>query len=340
MSKTAVIFGGSGYIGSHVVKEFIKSGYDVTVFDNFSTGLIDNIEAFKDKLNIIAGDITEVSDLINLRARVPNPDVVVCLAALKHVDASMNPKGMTSYATVNINGTVNVLNYVALSGCKKFIFSSSAATFGSHDSNPIEVYDSQKPINFYGWTKLFTEMLAPWYEKVYGIKSVCLRYFNAAGYDNEHDIKGIETDTTNLIPVIMEVLFGKRDSMTIFGTDWNTRDGTCIRDYIHVTDLAKAHLLAAESNLEASRNCNLGTKHGTTVQEVIDAVKEIAPEYGLELAESKIIKGERRIGDPEALTADPNYANQLFGWKPEWSDIENIIHTTIQQYKKYYGTND
>ena len=138
----------------------------------------------------------------------------------------------------------------------------------------------------------------------------------------------------------MEVLFGKRDKVKIFGTDWDTRDGTCIRDYIHVADLAKAHLLAAEADLDTSRNCNLGTAHGISVKEVIDTVYKIAPEFGLSLPGDKVEAADRRIGDPEALTADPTYAEQIFGWKPEFSSIDNIVRTTIEQYSNYYERNN
>lgn len=345
--KQVVVFGGAGYIGSHVVKAFINAGWGVTVFDDLSTGLEKNIEFCKDKIAFIKGDICDITAMEDLQAKIEHPNAVVCLSALKHVDESMDPAMMTHYANVNINGTVNVLNYVATSGCKRFIFSSSAATFGDHDSSPISSYDPQTPINFYGWTKLFTEEIVPWYNKVYGIESICLRYFNAAGYDKDHDIKGIETETTNLIPVIMEVLFGKRNYISIFGTDWNTFDGTCIRDYIHVTDLADAHLKAATCNSNAFKReledfgrvaVNLGTEKGTSVAEVINVVKHIAKaEFNLELPDSKILQDDRRIGDPESLTAYYKLAYEIFGWKPTNSTIDNIVRTTIEQYKMFYG---
>jgi len=329
--KEVVIFGGAGYIGSHVVKEFLKGeNYHITIADDFSTGRLENFKNLKGNFDIVTMDISYKDEFSKLTV---NPDIVVDLAACKHVDESMKPDYIHRYADVNVTGTVNILNWItefeeSNPQDKVFIFSSSAATFGNV-TGMINSFTEQNPCNFYGWSKYYTEQISKWYNKVTGLNVVCLRYFNAAGYDEDGDIGGIEIGAQNLIPVIVETALGKRPEMSVFGTDWNTRDGTCIRDYIHVTDLARAHVMAA--SLKGWYGINLGTGKGTTVKEAVSAVRNYVG-YNF-----KVKYTDRRIGDPEALTTDYQYAESLMNWKPLHSSIENIVKTTIKQYKRYFN---
>lgn len=288
-----------------------------------------------DKIDVVELDISRQAEMKSMYDIFPigklEPDIVVDLAAKKHVDESMKPEFIKEYSDTNVTGTVNILNWLTSypnPEKRSFIFSSSAATFGNA-TGVITSDAKQEPCNFYGWSKYYTEQISKWYNQITGLNCVCLRYFNAAGYDADGDICGIEFGAQNLIPVVVETALGKRKEMSVFGTDWNTRDGTCIRDYIHVTDLARAHVLAAEK-LVGWHGINLGTGEGTTVKEVVSAVRNYVG-YNF-----KVKMEGRRIGDPEALTADYSEAEKLMGWKPVNSSIENIVKTTIKQYKSYY----
>ncbi len=317
-----LVIGGAGYIGSHVVKELMANGHKVTVFDNLSSGLRENL--FKEN-DFIYGNILIERDLDLAFAR--GFDAFVHLAAFKAAGESMvEPE---KYSINNITGTLNIMNAAVKHNCKIMIFSSSAATFGEPQYLPIDENHPQNPINYYGFTKLEIERFMDWYDKLRGLKFAALRYFNAAGYDPEGIVCGLEQKPENLLPRVMEAALGQRQ-LKIFGTDYDTRDGTCIRDYIHVTDLARAHVMALDyiAKNGKSLKLNLGTEKGTTVKEIIDAARKIT---------GKPIPAEeapRRPGDPASLYAKYDLAKELLGWEPKYSDVETLVRTTWLAYTK------
>ena len=316
-----LVIGGAGYIGSHVVKELMKGGHKVTVFDNLSSGLRCNLFPEND---FIYGSILVERDLDEAFAL--GFDAFVHLAAFKAAGESMvKPE---KYSINNITGTINIMNAAVKHNCKIMIFSSSAATFGEPQYLPMDENHPQKPINYYGFTKLKIEEFMDWYDQLKGLKFAALRYFNAAGYDPEGKIRGLEQKPENLLPRIMEAALGQRE-LKVFGTDYDTRDGTCIRDYIHVTDLARAHVMALDyiAAHGESLKLNLGTEKGTTVKELIDAARRIT---------GKPIPAEdapRRPGDPASLYTSAKLAEKLLGWKPLYSDVDTLVRTTWEVYK-------
>ena len=319
-----LVVGGAGYIGSHVVKELLNTGYEVRVFDNLSTG--QEINLFE-QAEFIRGDILDVPALEKAMQGI---DGVVHLAAKKAVGESMEKPDL--YALNNLNGTINVLNAMVKEGVKYFVFSSTAAVYGMPE---VEVLDEQtplNPINFYGFSKKMIEDVLSWYDKLKGIKFVALRYFNAVGYDKDGQVKGLEKNPQNLLPIIMETIFGVRDKMTVFGSDYPTKDGTCVRDYIHVSDLASAHELAFKYLLKSNESqvINLGTGSGHSVKEMIETTQAVTKKkVAYEM-------GARRTGDPAALMAYSEKAKELLGWQPKHSSLENIIESTYQIYQKYF----
>ena len=319
-----LVVGGAGYIGSHVVKELLNTGYDVRVFDNLSTG--QEINLFE-KAEFIQGDILDVPALEKAMQGI---DGVVHLAAKKAVGESMEKPDL--YALNNLNGTINVLNAMVKEGVKYFVFSSTAAVYGMPE---VEVLDEQtplNPINFYGFSKKMIEDVLSWYDKLKGIKFVALRYFNAVGYDKDGQVKGLEKNPQNLLPIIMETIFGVRDKMTVFGSDYPTKDGTCVRDYIHVSDLASAHELAFKYLLKSNESqvLNLGTGSGHSVKEMIETTQAVTKK------KVSYEMGARRTGDPAALMAYSEKAKELLGWQPKHSSLENIIESTYRIYQKYF----
>ena len=323
-----LVIGGAGYIGSHVVKELMAKNHEVTVFDNLSSGLIQNL--FK-KNEFIAGDILHPEDLDKAFAR--GFDAFIHLAAFKAAGESMIfPE---KYSINNINGTLNILNAAVAHNCLNMVFSSSAATFGEPQYLPIDENHPKNPENYYGFTKLKIEEFMGWYDKLKNLKFAALRYFNAAGYDPEGVTYGLERNPANLLPVMMEVACGKRGKLKVFGSDYDTRDGTCIRDYIHVTDLASAHVLALEyiAKNKKSLTLNLGTGKGITVTEMLEATRRIT---GKEIPAEYV---GRRAGDPAQLTASSKLAKEVLGWEPKYSDVDTLIKSTYDAYLKYYSEN-
>lgn len=323
-----LVIGGAGYIGSHVVKELMAKNHEVTVFDNLSSGLIQNL--FK-KNEFIAGDILHPEDLDKAFSR--GFDAFIHLAAFKAAGESMIfPE---KYSINNINGTLNILNAAVAHNCLNMVFSSSAATFGEPQYLPIDENHPKNPENYYGFTKLKIEEFMGWYDKLKNLKFAALRYFNAAGYDPEGVIYGLERNPANLLPVMMEVACGKRGKLKVFGRDYDTRDGTCIRDYIHVTDLASAHVLALEyiAKNKKSLTLNLGTGKGITVTEMLEATRRIT---GKEIPAEYV---GRRAGDPAQLTASSKLAKEVLGWEPKYSDVDTLIKSTYDAYLKFYSEN-
>ena len=316
-----LVIGGAGYIGSHVFQEMMKAGHTVTVFDNLSSGLRCNLFPEND---FIHGDILIPSEIEAAFAK--GFDAFVHLAAFKAAGESMIAP--EKYSVNNITGTLNIMNAAVKYNCMKMIFSSSAATFGEPQYLPMDEKHPQNPINYYGFTKLKIEEFMTWYDQLKGLKFAALRYFNAAGYDPTGVIRGLEQKPENLLPRVMEAALGQRQ-LKIFGTDYDTRDGTCIRDYVHVTDLARAHVMALEyiAKKGESLKLNLGTEKGTTVKEIIDAARKIT---------GKTIPAEeapRRPGDPASLYTSSSLAKELLGWEPKYSDVETLVKTTWEVYK-------
>ena len=315
-----LVIGGAGYIGSHVVKELMSKGHKVTVFDNLSSGLKQNL--FKEN-GFIKGDILE-------KAFAKGFDAFIHLAAFKAAGESM--VAPEKYSVNNINGTINILNAAVKYNCLNMVFSSSAATFGEPQYLPIDENHPKNPENYYGFTKLKIEEFMAWYDRLKGLKFAALRYFNAAGYDPEGVLYGLEKNPANLLPVMMEVACGKREKLCVFGNDYPTRDGTCIRDYIHVTDLASAHVMALEyiSSKKESLTLNLGTGNGITVTEMLESTRRIT---GKEIKADYV---ERRPGDPAQLTAKSDLAKKVLGWEAKYSDVDTLIGSTWNAYKKYF----
>ncbi len=321
-----LVIGGAGYIGSHVSLELVLQGHEVTVFDNLSSG--DRINLQK-STRFIYGTILDTPALIKALA---GQDAVVHLAAFKAAGESMTDPG--KYAWNNIGGTICILNAMVETGVDKLVFSSSAAVYGEPQYLPIDENHPKNPENFYGFTKLEIERILAWYGKLKNLKWAALRYFNAAGYDNEQRVKGLEQNPANLLPIIMEVASGQRKFLGVFGDDYKTRDGTCVRDYVHVTDLARAHV-AALGKLDAGENfliVNLGSETGVTVTEMVDISRRIT-------GKAIPTKNEpRRPGDPDSLVASSTLAKTLLGWKAEFSTAENLIETTWKVYQSYFRT--
>ncbi len=323
-----LVIGGAGYIGSHVVKELMAKGHKVTVFDNLSSGLIQNL--FKEN-DFIAGNILHPEDLD--KAFSLGFDAFIHLAAFKAAGESMIVP--EKYSINNINGTLNILNAAVAHNCMNMVFSSSAAVFGEPQYLPVDENHPKNPTNYYGFTKLKIEEFMAWYKQLKGLNFAALRYFNAAGYDTDGVLYGLERNPANLLPIIMEVACGKRDKLKIFGNDYETRDGTCIRDYIHVSDLATAHVLALEyivSN-KKSLTLNLGTGNGITVTEMLNAARRIT---GKEIPAEYV---ERRAGDPAQLTASSKLAKEVLNWEPKSSDVDTLMKSTYDAYVKYYSEN-
>ncbi len=313
-----LVIGGAGYIGAHVAKAFLEAGAKVAVYDNLSTGHKVNLFSGAD---FIEGDVLDYERL--KFAMEQDIDAVVHLAAKKAVGESMeNPE---LYASNNVSGMVNILNAMSACKVKVLVFSSSAAVYGMPEYLPVDENHPLKPINFYGFTKLECERLMDWYDRLKGIKYTALRYFNAAGYDASGAVKGRDAKPQNLLPIIKEVVDKKRECLLVFGDDYNTRDGTCVRDYVHVSDLAAAHLAAVRRLLEGKPSAiyNLGTSRGVTVKEVVAATEKV---IGRPLPVRFV---PRRPGDPAVLVASNEKAKKELGWQPVYTDIEDIIKTEL-----------
>jgi len=318
--KRILVTGGAGYIGSHVVLELLSKNYEVVVIDNLSTGSKKNIpnDVFFINASILDKDKLKFAFSQNI-------DAIIHLAALKSASDSM--KNPNIYSELNISGSLMILNQMLDSKINNIIFSSTAAIYGKPEYLPVDENHPKKPINFYGFSKLCIESYLKWYSRLKNINYVTLRYFNAAGYDSDSRIVGLEQNPANLLPKIMECLINKED-LFIYGNDYPTKDGTCIRDYIHVSDLASAHLnsinyLKSQSH---SLEVNLATGKGYSVKEIIDITSKVTNNK----IKYKVVN--RRDGDPPELIASSNLAKDVLEWTPKQSNIENIISTMWKTY--------
>lgn len=318
-----IVIGGAGYIGSHVVREFLDTGHEVTVYDNFSTGMRENLFP---EAALVEGDILDAKALLGaLRGH----QAVIHLAAFKAVGESMaNPE---KYSVNNITGTLNILNAMSEAGVKRIVFSSSAAIFGEPKYLPIDERHPAEPESYYGFTKLEIERFLSWYDRLRGIRHSVLRYFNAAGYDARGRIRGLERQPANLIPVIMEVAMGWRDKLMVFGSDYPTRDGTGVRDYVHVSDLASAHVKSLEwiDARDESVSLNLGSGEGLSVLDILECARRVT---GREI---KAEMAGRRAGDPARMYATSALARELLGWSAGRSDVETLVRTSWEAYARH-----
>ena len=312
-----LVLGGAGYIGSHTVCELIDAGEEVVIVDNLETG---HIEAVHPKAVFYQGDIRDRAfiDSVFDKEKI---DGVIHFAANSLVGESMtNP---LKYYDNNLNGTKVLLQSMVAHGIDKIVFSSTAATYGEPESIPILETDRTEPTNPYGETKLSMEKMMKWTDVAHGVHYVALRYFNACGSHISGKIGEAHNPETHLIPIILQAAQGTRDHISIFGTDYPTSDGTCIRDYIHVTDLAQAHILAVEYLMKGGKSdiFNLGNGVGFSVREVIEKAKEVTQK------DIKVVEESRRSGDPAVLIASSDKAKTVLGWKPEYDDLGTIIKT-------------
>ncbi|QIB27574.1 UDP-glucose 4-epimerase GalE [Caloranaerobacter azorensis] len=311
-----LVTGGAGYIGSHVVRELIGTKNNVVVFDNLQKGHRDAIKG----VTFVEGDLNN-KELLDKTMKKYDIDSVIHLAADSLVGESMeNP---SKYYTNNVCSGLNLLNSMVENNVKYIVFSSTAAVYGEPKSIPITEDNETKPTNVYGETKLMFESILKRYDEAYGIKYMSLRYFNAAGAHISGEIGEDHNPETHLIPIIMQVALGQREKIFIFGDDYDTKDGTCIRDYIHVTDLANAHILALEA-LESENKSNiynLGNGEGFSVREVIDMVEKVTGK-----SINREVSG-RRPGDPAVLIASSEKIIKELGWKPRFDSLEKIIET-------------
>ncbi len=314
MSKVLIV-GGAGYIGSHTVKHFLQNDYECVVVDNLVCG---HREAVSQQAEFELADLMDKESLQKVFAKYKF-DAVVHFAAYSLVGESVgNPQ---KYYHNNVIGTLNLLDVMLKNQVNKIVFSSTCATYGNPQYLPLDENHQQHPINPYGQTKLVIENIFKDYAKAYGLKYIALRYFNAAGASSEAGIGESHNPESHLIPLVLKAIKGERENIKVFGTDYNTPDGTCLRDYIHVDDLALAHRLAVEKLDEYSGFINLGTGIPTSVLEIIKAAEKVSGQS------CPVVYEQRRAGDPDALYADNKKAKEILGWEPEYTDIEQIIHT-------------
>ena len=318
-----LIVGGAGYIGSHVNKLLSNKGYQTVVFDN----LIYGHREFVKWGEFIQGDLSEKEQIALCLQKYP-VEAVMHFSAFAYVGESVTDP--LKYYRNNVANTLNLLDVMREFGIKYFIFSSTCSTYGIPLEIPITEKHPQTPVSPYGKSKLMVEDILKDFDSAYGIKHVNLRYFNAAGADPDTEIGERHDPETHMIPLTIYAALGVQDSIKIFGTDYPTKDGTCVRDYIHVTDLADAHLKAFEhiKTTNKSDSFNLGNDIGYSVRDIINTVKKVSKK------DFRVIETERRAGDPAVLISSSRKASDMLGWKPRYADIETIIETAWKWHRK------
>lgn len=324
--ETILVAGGAGYIGSHTAYELEKAGYNVIVLDNFSEGHREFVKDYK----VCEVDLADIDGIRKVFAQ-NKIDAVIHFAAFAYVGESVQyPE---KYYYNNVVNTLNLLKAMIEYNCKKIVFSSTCATYGIPEHTPISENQKQDPINPYGNTKLMIEKIFKDYDRAYGLKYYALRYFNAAGASPEKNIGEWHRIETHIIPLVLRTLTGESKNITIFGDDYNTSDGTCIRDYIHVDDLASAHRLALEKLLGGSNSecINLGTGIGNSVKEIINAAERVTGK------KVPVVIGARREGDPDSLYASNEKAKEVLGWEVKYTNIDDIIRTAWEWEKKLHA---
>jgi UDP-glucose-4-epimerase GalE len=321
-----LITGGAGYVGSHCAKAFAAAGHDCIVFDNLLFGH----REFVRWGNFVEGDIRDVNALNAIFSAV-RIDAVIHFAALAYVGESVAAPGR--YFDVNVNGTRILLDAMVRAGVGSIVFSSSCAIYGEPERLPIVESTAAAPINPYGFTKFVCERMMDDFGRAHDLRSARLRYFNAAGAHPSSEIGEDHTPETHLVPLVLDAALGRRPDVTVFGTDYPTQDGTAQRDYVHVCDLARAHVLSLQYLLDGGKTValNVGSSRGASVQEVISTVQRVTGR-GV-----TVRNAQRRPGDPSSLVADPSAASRLLGWSTERSDLQTIIEDAWRWHKKRFG---
>ncbi len=320
-----LVTGGAGYIGSHVVEELQKSGFTPIVYDNLSTG---HAAAVPEDVQLVEGDIHNVTFTRHIMEQF-NIDAIMHFAASSLVGESMeNP---AKYYFNNVEGSLHLLEAMRGAGVDRMVFSSTAAVYGEPEQVPINENSRLNPTNVYGRTKLMIEKMLADYDMAYEMRYVALRYFNAAGASLSGKIGEDHNPESHLIPLVLKTAQGVRSQVAVFGTDYPTADGTCVRDYIHVCDLAKAHVLALQHLMRggASRVYNLGSENGFSVRQIIDSAKKVT---GVDFT---VVEEERRAGDPAVLIASSAKIRQELGWVPEHSSVQEVISTAWQWHQQH-----
>ena len=311
-----LVVGGAGYIGSHMVKKLALAGHEVITLDNLSYGYRDAVR-YGDFVEGDLGDDTVLDDIFSNRSI----DAVMHFAGFIQVGESVQEPSM--YYRNNVTNTLTLLDAMLRHDVKNFIFSSTAAIFGEPEYTPIDEKHEKRPINPYGHSKLMIEQVLDDYDAAYGLRSTCLRYFNAAGADPDGELGERHVPETHLIPLILQAASGRREDIKVFGDDYPTDDGTCVRDYIHINDLCDAHSLALEHMIaeDSSARFNLGNGTGFSVKQVIDVAKRVSG------SDFKVSIEPRRAGDPAVLVADSALARQTLNWRPRFADLDTIVET-------------
>jgi UDP-glucose-4-epimerase GalE len=325
-NKNILVTGGAGYVGSHCAKALAQAGYTPVVFDNFSTGHRDFVRWGP----VIEGDVRDAT-VLTAAIKSTNPAAVMHFAALSLVGQSVEQPSL--YEDVNCGGTKNLLAAMVACDVRVLVFSSTAAIFGEPDTDLIDETTAQLPTSPYGKTKLACEEMIRAAESNDGLRSACLRYFNAAGADPDMEVGEDHANETHLIPLILDVALGRRKNVHVFGDDYETADGTAVRDYVHVTDLARAHLLALDDLLAAGQSMalNLGSGQGASVRQVLDAATRITDHR------ITTVDAPRRTGDPTRLVADPRAAQTRLEWQTRRSDIDNILTDAWAWHQKRFA---
>jgi UDP-glucose 4-epimerase len=318
-----LVTGGAGYVGSHCLRRLLSAGHEVVVYDNLRQG---HRQAVPSGL-LVEGDLADEAKLTDL-LKGRKIEAVMHFAALALVGESVEKPDL--YYRNNVVGSFHLLEAMRRAGVGKIVFSSTTAIFGSPEKMPIAETTPQQPINPYGFSKLVVERMLDDYAAAYGFSFAALRYFNAAGAAADGSIGEDHTPESHLIPIVLQVALGQRESISIFGDDYPTPDGTCVRDYVHVEDLAAAHLAALE-RLESGKaiNVNLGTGRGYSVRQVIDACRQITGHS------IPTVTAPRRAGDPPELIADSRLARELLDWTPKYATIESIVETAWRWHKAH-----
>jgi UDP-glucose-4-epimerase GalE len=320
--KTILVTGGAGYIGSHTSKELARRGYSPIVFDDFSRGHRWAVRYGKS----IEGSLAS-GDLLRYALESTQAEAVIHLAASAYVDESMQDP--QKYFRNNVAGSISLLEAMRATGVRHIVFSSTCATYGRPNRIPIGEDHNQAPINPYGDSKLFVERMLRWHASAYGLRYVTLRYFNAAGADPDGELGEDHDPETHIIPLAILTALGQRERLEVFGTDYPTADGTAVRDYVHVCDLARAHVSALEYLMRGglSEAINIGTGRGVSVREIVQRVEAVS---GAKVA---VRERSRREGDPAELVADPRKATALLGWNPVHSDLSTIVETAFRWHE-------
>ena len=326
MSGVILVTGGAGYIGSHACKALARAGYTPVTYDNMVYGHKWAVQWGP----LVTADILDGEALDRVFAQY-KPEAVLHFAAFAYVGESVTDP--QKYYHNNVSGTLSLLAAMRRHACSRIVFSSTCATYGTPEALPLTEEHPQRPINPYGHSKLMIEQILRDFDGAYGIKHAALRYFNAAGADPDGDIGEDHDPETHLIPLVIYAAQGRRPKVEIFGTDYDTKDGTCVRDYIHVTDLAAPHVDALQylKNQSKSVVCNLGTGNGFTVREVIDMVERVSGKT------VPAVEGPRRPGDPHALYANARKAVETLGWKPVHDNLEAIVETAWRWHTRHHG---